>query len=68
MFLFLLSLQEYIQAEKKKNSKTSSTKEGKALSSSVQIDGKSTEVLALHRFMSSVPNSKTSLVIPYIET
>ncbi|XP_068752478.1 1-phosphatidylinositol 3-phosphate 5-kinase-like isoform X2 [Montipora capricornis] len=39
------SLQEYIQAEKRKNGKTSSTKDGKFLSSSVQVDGKSSELL-----------------------
>lgn len=45
--VFYLSLQEYVQAEKKKNSKTSSTKEGKFLSSSIQIEGKSTEVFVV---------------------
>ncbi|KAM7438945.1 hypothetical protein ABFA07_011646 [Porites harrisoni] len=40
------SLQEYVQAEKKKNSKASSTREGKLLSSSsLQLEGKSTESL-----------------------
>jgi len=38
------SLHEYVQAEKKKNSKTSSTKEGKLLSSLTLTDGKSTEL------------------------
>ena len=45
--VFYLSLQEYVQAEKKKNSKTSSTREGKFLSSSTQIEGKSTEVFVV---------------------
>ncbi|KAL9957912.1 hypothetical protein ACROYT_G034867 [Oculina patagonica] len=40
------TLQEYVQAEKKKNSKTSSTKEGKLLSS-IQVEGKSTSELAV---------------------
>ena len=44
MFLLFCSLQEYVQAEKKKNNKASSTKEGKMVSSTMQIDGKSTEV------------------------
>jgi len=47
---FFLSLHEYVQAEKKKNSKTSSTKEGKLLSSLTLTDGKSTEVITFLHF------------------
>ena len=48
---FLLSLQERIQAEKKKNGKMSSTKDGKFHSLSLQVDGKSTEVYACYIFL-----------------
>jgi len=47
---FFSSLHEYVQAEKKKNNKTSSTKEGKLLSSSTFTDGKSTEVITFLHF------------------